>query len=45
MSLYLYHATDRKNLDSIMQNGLLVNPPSHNWEGMYCDRKVFLALN
>ena len=45
MSLYLYHATDRKNLDSIMQNGLLVNPPSHNWEGMYCDNQLFLALN
>lgn len=43
--MYLYHATDRKNLDSILKNGLLVNPPSHNWDDMYCDGKIFLALN
>ena len=43
--LYLYHATDRKNLESILANGLLTNPPSHNWDAMYCDGKVFLALN
>ena len=35
--LYLYHATDKKNLKSIMKNGLLVNPPTHNWKGIYCD--------
>lgn len=27
---YLYHTTDKKNLKSIMKNGLLVNPPTHN---------------
>jgi hypothetical protein len=43
--LYLYHATDRKNLESIKQNGLLVNPPDHNWKDMYCDGKIFLALS
>ena len=43
--LYLYHATDRKNLDSIMKNGLLTEPPSHNWEGMYCEGKIFLAFD
>lgn len=43
--MYLYHATDRKNLESILQNGLLINPPSHNWESMYCDNQIFLALD
>ena len=43
--MYLYHATDRKNLESIKKNGLLINPPSHNWEDMYCNDKIFLALN
>lgn len=43
--LYLYHATDKKNLKSIMKNGLLVNPPTHNWEGMYCDNMIFLAFD
>lgn len=38
-NLYLFHATDRKNLDSIMKNGLLVNPPDHNWKDMYCEGK------
>ena len=27
--LYLYHATDRKNLESIKKYGLLINPPEH----------------
>ena len=43
--MYLYHATDRKNLESIKKNGLLIHPPHHNWEGMYCDDQIFLALN
>lgn len=43
--LYLYHATDRKNLESIKQNGLLINSPEHNWKDMYCDGQIFLALN
>lgn len=43
--MYVYHATDRKNLESILKNGLLTNPPSHNWDDMYCDGKIFLALD
>ena len=43
--LYLYHATDKKNLKSIMKNGLLVNPPTHNWKGIYCDNMIFLAFD
>lgn len=39
--MYLYHATDRKNLDSILKNGLLINPPEHNWDTMDCDGKIF----
>ena len=44
-NLYLFHATDRKNLDSIMKNGLLVNPPDPNWKDMYCEGKIFLAFD
>lgn len=43
--LYLYHATDKKNMDSILENGLLINPPEHNWEDMYCKGKIFLAFD
>lgn len=44
--LYLYHATDRKNLESIKQNGLLINPPEHAWKDMkWLDGKIFLALS
>ena len=43
--LYLYHATDRKNLDSILEHGLLINPPTHNWNDMYCDGQIFLAFD
>lgn len=43
--MYLYHATDRKNLDSILKNGLLINPPSHNWDDMYCAGQIFLAFD
>ena len=49
MSLYLYHATDRKNLESIKQNGLLVNPPEHAFKeeiGIAALKgKIFLALD
>lgn len=44
-NLYLFHATDRKNLESIMKNGLLINPPDHNWKDMYCEGKIFLAFD
>lgn len=43
--LYLYHATDKDNLYSIMSQGLLINPPKSNWSDMYCDNQIFLALN
>jgi len=46
--LYLYHATDRANLSSILKHGLLINPPSHAYasfgESCLYDR-VFLAFN
>ena len=47
MSLYLYHATDRKNLESIKQNGLLINPHAFKEEiGVEVLKgKIFLALN
>ena len=44
-NLYLFHATDRKNLDSIVKNGLLVNPPDHNWNDMQCEGQIFLAFD
>lgn len=47
--MYLYHATDRKNLDSIMKNGLLINPPEHVFKeeiGIEALKgKIFLALD
>ena len=44
-NLYLYHATALENKDSILSDGLLINPKKHNWDNMYCDGKIFLALN
>ena len=32
--LYLYHATDRKNLDLILEHGVLINPPTCNCNDM-----------
>lgn len=43
--LYLYHATSLSNYESIMKNGLLVNPPIHNWNDMYCEGQIFLAFD
>ena len=46
--LYLYHATDKKNLDSILEQGLLIDPPGHNWNGMtdnYYEKVIFLAFS
>ena len=43
--LYLYHATGRENLESILRSGLLIDPPVHNWEDMYCEKQIFLAYN
>lgn len=44
-NLYLYHATDSNNVESILKKGLLINPGKHNWEGMYTDDAIFLALD
>lgn len=43
--MYLYHATNRKNLESILEKGLLINPPEHNWNDMYCENQIFLAFD
>ena len=46
--MYVYHATDKENLPSIMENGLLARPPKHNWEGMTTAEwgdYLFLALD
>lgn len=46
--LFLYHATDKQNMRSILENGLLCNPPKRNWDGMTTnlwDDFVFLALD
>lgn len=47
--LYLYHATDRKNLESILKYGLLINPPEHAYAEeigteALCG-KIFLAFD
>lgn len=44
-NLYVYHATDAKNKDSIMKKGLIINPPHHNWDGFYCENQIFLAFS
>lgn len=45
--LYLYHATDRKNLQSILDQGLLINPPQHAYTsfGESVNGKIFLAFS
>ena len=47
--LYLYHATGKKYLQSILSKGLLINPPEHAYEkdiGIEALKdKIFLALN
>lgn len=43
--LYLYHATDRKNLEAILKNGLLTHPPHHMYEGYDCEGKIYLAFD
>ncbi len=43
--LYLYHATYKSNLNSILKNGLSLTPPVHNWTQMNCENKIFLAFN
>ena len=43
--MYLYHATDEQNLNSILEKGLLINSGQNNWQDMYCDGKIFLAFD
>ena len=45
--LYLYHATDRKNLQSILDQGLLINPSQHAYTsfGESVNGKIFLAFS
>ncbi len=43
--LYLYHATSKDNLASILEKGLLINPPKHNWNHMDVEDKIFFAFN
>lgn len=43
--MYLYHATGKENLESILKNGLITNPPKHNWEKMFTNNKIFLAFD
>lgn len=42
--MYLYHATDKANMKSILTKGLLKNCKS-NWSNMYCADKIYLAFN
>ena len=46
---WLYHATDKNNLKSIKENGLLINPLKHAYAdeigAEYLSGKIFLALN
>ena len=43
--LYLYHATDKEHLHSILQSGILAEAPFNNWDDKYCYGKIFLALD
>ena len=43
--MFLYHATDKKNLGSILEKGLLTNSGQNNWNDMYCEGKIFLAFD
>lgn len=43
--MYLYHATSKKYLDSILRGGLILNPSHHNFSDMYCENKIYLAFS
>ena len=43
--MYLYHATSKKYLDSILREGLVLNPSHHNFLDMYCENKIYLAFS
>ena len=46
---YLYHATDKDNLESIKKHGLLINPPKHAYAHEIgvgsLEGKIFLAFD
>lgn len=43
--MYLYHATNKKYLNNILTGGLILNPPHHNFQDMWCDGKIYLAFS
>lgn len=43
--LPLYHATHKSNLNDILNDGILTNPPNHNWDGMDMQEKIYLAFD
>ena len=43
--MYLYHATSKKYLDNTLREGLVLNPPHHNFSDMYCENKIYLAFS
>lgn len=44
--MFLYHATDSRNIPSILKKGLLTHPPKHNWDRMTDNAEViYLAFN
>ena len=44
--MFLYHATGKSNVDSIMKHGLLTNPPKHSWKDFgWLDGHIFLAFD
>lgn len=43
--MYLYHATSKKYLDSILREGLILNPSHRNFSDMYCENKIYLAFS
>lgn len=43
--MHLYHATSKKYLDSILREGLILNPSHRNFSDMYCENKIYLAFS
>lgn len=43
--MYLYPATSKKYLDSILREGLVLNPSHRNFSDMYCENKIYLAFS
>lgn len=47
MDLFLYHATDRSNLKSILEHGLKISPPRHAYDECEynLEGQIFLAFD